>query len=226
MHAACPCPARYLLLFTAAVVVAALLLATGCSTVADGSWQEPRTENAPFDEVLVVAVVSQRRMRSDIERRLSDEIETRGSRATASVNIEARLAHEAKSPESVIAMIEDTGADAVVVVRWVEQTVEAHQSQSKAYVDIGPQITVIEDPHVTEVWYSDYTIHETATQLEATSDTKVQALVYDVADGARLVYKVDVETKYEENGSDSTFVIADNIAIAVAKQLHHAGLVR
>jgi hypothetical protein len=62
--------------------------------------------------------------------------------------------------------------------------------------------------------------------LEATSDTKVQALVYDVADGARLVYKVDVETKYEENGSDSTFVIADNIAIAVAKQLHHAGLVR
>ncbi len=213
-------PVRLLFIF------AAVTLVTGCSTVADGAWQEPRTLNAPFDTLLVVATVSQHRMRKDIERRLSAEIETRGSQATASVDIEVRLEHEAKSPEHIIAMIEDTGPDAVVVVRWIEQTVDAHQSQSKAYVKVGPQVTIIEDPHVTEIWYSEYTIHETATQLEFTSDTKMEALVYDVADGARLVYKVDVETKYEETGSDSVFVIADNIAVAVARQLHHAGLVR
>ena len=225
MHTIRRHPDRLVLFFSAAAFVAALLLATGCSTVAKGTWQEPRTENAPFDEVLLVAVVPQHRMRSDIERRLSAEIAMGSSQATASVDIEARLQHEAKSPESVIAMIEETDADAVVVVRWITQTVDVDQSQSKAYVDTGPQVTVIEDPHVTEIWYSDYTIHETATQLVATSDTKMEALVYDVADGARLIYKVDVETKYEENGSDSIFVIADNIAVAVSKQLHHAGLV-
>ena len=208
------------------VVIAILLLVSGCSTVADGTWQKPRTTNAPFENVLVVAVVSSNRMRKDLERQLAEYIALGGSKASSSMLVESKLEHTPKSRESIIAMIEDTSADAVLVVRLVGESVTAGKTQAKAYVNVGPQAEIIEHPHVTEVWVSDYSLHQTEGFLVAESDTKMEALLYDIADKGRVVYKISVESRYEEDRGDPTFVISDNVATAVARKLRHAGLVR
>jgi len=209
----------------APLVSSICLLAAGCSTVATGTWQTPRTENAPYKNILVVAAIPYEEMRRDLEDLLSTEISAGGSNAASSRSIEHKQPHEPKSPESIITMIGETGADSLLVLRIIDQSVKLGKTPDKGYVNIGPQIGVIEDANVTEVWASDYSIGQTQGQMVAKSDSKMEAILYDVKDKGRAVYTIEIETKYEENGGDSTYVIAGNIATAVNNKLRQAGLI-
>jgi hypothetical protein len=207
------------------VSLAVLLLVSGCSTTATGDWEGPRADNAPYDDILIIAVSPDPDMRHALENVLTDVISAGGTKASASMHLESDMEHPPRTSENVAAMAKKINADAVLAIHWVGETVKAGRTKAEAYVDLGPQVTVIETSGYTEVWASDYTIHQVEGQLVADSDTKMEATLYDVADQGRGVYKIAVETKIEEDG-DSNYVIADNVATAITKNLRQHGLIR
>jgi hypothetical protein len=207
------------------VMAATLLLLGGCSTVSTGNWQEPRTTNIPYDNILIIGVTPDADMRLELEQHCAEGINVGVTRATKSIYLEPDVDHPPQTQASLHAMLNKTGADAVLVIRVLSKSVKAGKTQAEAYINIGPQITVIQDPGVTEVWLSNYTIHQTDGQLIAKTDSRMEAFLYDVKDNGRGVYKISVETKIEENGGDPTYVVASNVATEITKDLRQDGLI-
>jgi len=223
-------PFRRKLAFTLCILVP-LCFVAGCaasnSTRATGSWQEPQTKNGPFVKVLVVAVAGDPDMRRDLEEQIARDINGAGGVATSSLAIEANQPHPPKTPENLTALVKQVGADAVLVLRGAGETVGEGETKDQAYVDIGPQLTIEAAPDMTAVWASDYSIKQTGSQLIAKTDTKLAALLYDVADNNRAVYRVAIEAKYaDEGGSDPEWVISGRVANAITGKLRSAGLIR
>lgn len=216
---------------TRSVSLLAMLLLVGCTggnrTTADGTWQGSPSKYAPFSRVLVVAVTGDASMRRDLEEQLVRDINAAGGMATSSIQIEANQPHPAKTAESMTAMVKAAGADAVLVVRPAGESVGAGKTKDQAYVNIGPQLTIESSPDMTMVWASDYTIKQTGSQLIAETDTRLDVLLYDVADNNRAVYRIAVESRYaDEGGSDPDWVISGNVADSITGKLRSAGLIR
>jgi hypothetical protein len=201
------------------------ILLTGCSTTSSGNWQEPRTTNSPFQNVLVVAATSYDDRRLELEDQLTDMLKSGDTTATASIHLEMKMAASPRSHENVLAALTETQADALLVLSLVDMQITPDQSQSKAYVNLGPHIVVIEDAVVTEIWASNYSIHETETQLITKDTARIQAVLYDIADSGRAIYTLNVKTKFKEEGGEPNYDLANNVAKAVSKKLRHAGLV-
>ncbi len=71
----------------------ALLLTPGCGTrtSATGVWSEPRPAQVPYQNVLVVGVMPNSRMRRSFEQQVTDAIAAGGTRATASVFVSSEM---------------------------------------------------------------------------------------------------------------------------------------
>jgi len=201
--------------------------AAGNRTTVDGAWQGAPSQNAPFTKLLVVAVAGDATMRRDLEEQLVRDINAAGGAATSSIQIEAKQPHPAKTAASMTAMVTAAGADAVLVIRTAGESVGAGKTKDQAYVNIGPQLTIETSPDMTMVWASDYTIKQTGSQLIAETDTRLDVLLYDVADNNRAVYRMAVESWYaDEGGSDPDWVISGNVANSITGKLRSAGLIR
>jgi uncharacterized protein YbjQ (UPF0145 family) len=212
------------------IVAAALLLAAcagGNRTTESDTLLEPRPQNAPFTQLLVVAIAGDADLRDDLEQQLVTDIRAAGGSATSSSTIEANQPHPAKTPENMTAMVKAVGADAVLVVRTANEKVGEGETEDQAYVELGPQLTIEDSPDMTAVWASNYTVKQTGSELIAETDTRLEAILYDVADNNRAVYRVSVDTRYaDEGGSDPEWVISGRAATAISGKLRGAGLIR
>jgi hypothetical protein len=210
--------------------ITALTLLAGCagsnSTTAEGSTQGVPAKNAPYTKLLVVATAGDADLRRDLEEQLVRDIAAAGGSAIASHSIETSQPHPAKTPENMTAMVQSAGADAVLVVRTAGETVASGESEDQAYVKLGPQLTIEASPDMTMVWASDYTIQQTGSELIAKTDTRLEALLYDVADDNRAVYRIAVDARYaDEGGGDPEWVISGRAASAITAKLRGAGLI-
>jgi hypothetical protein len=201
------------------------IMGCGTGTSATGTWREPRSANAPYAHVLVVGVSPNSRVRRSFEHQLTDAISTGSTRASASVFVASEIGAGALSPQTVRAMVEKSGADAVLVTRLLGRTVTSGMSQERVDVKAGRTVTVIENPGVTEVYAANYSLTREPGELVAKSDAIIETSVYDVADNGRIVYVITTNTKFEEVDGDAIVDITGNMVDAIAARLRSDRLV-
>ncbi|MEJ2138730.1 MAG: hypothetical protein P8Y61_04630 [Gammaproteobacteria bacterium] len=199
-------------LISVSALLAGSVLLAACTTRTQDTWVGARPANAPYRNILVTAVSWTEEMRVDMEELLTDDLTSGNTRALSSYRIEAARQRRYQSKEHVLELVRDTNADALLVVWMVDKTVQEALTQSKAYVDYGPEVTV-------------YDIKETPQLIVANTDTRMEAVLYDVTDHTRPVFTIDIEEKHRENGGDANWVIATDIAAAINKDLRRAALV-
>jgi hypothetical protein len=206
-------------------LLAGSVLLAACTTRTQDTWVGARPANAPYRNILVTAVSWTEDMRVDMEELLTDSLSTGYTQALSSYRIEATRERRYQSKEHVLELVSDTNADALLVVWMVDKTVQEALTQAKAYVDYGPEVTIYEHPHMTEIWVSNYSIKETPQLIAGNTETRMEAVLYDVTDHTRPVFTVDVEEKHRENGGDANWIVATDISAAIDKDLRRAGLV-
>jgi hypothetical protein len=165
-------------------------------------------------------------LREDMEQLLRDGIASGGSKAHAAFFLEKDLQHAPRTQASMLAMVKQTSADALLVVRVTDEVVKPGMTKEEAYINIGPQVTIVDNPNSTEVWASNYTIGQTPGQFIAKVNTTMQAILYDIKDNGRGVYKIVVSTKTNEDGGDSDDIIANKVSTQMLKKLQQAKLIR
>jgi hypothetical protein len=200
-----------------------LLLTAACSTTSSGDWLEPRTDNGPFTNILVIAVLPWAESRLVVEEQLVYSLSEDGTQGFKSIYIEGELEEEAHTKANLNAMIAKTNADAVLVLRFIDQDVEAGKTQQKLYynVDGGGYLY----GYYGNAWAYEVSRHQTDALLTAKIETDVELTLYDVADEGRPVYRLQVKNKFENEGDGSTLYIAGDIADRTATRLRLAGLI-
>lgn len=201
------------------------IMGCGTGTSATGTWREPRSASAPYGHVLVVGISPNSRVRRSFEHQLTEAISTGGTRATASIFVASEMGAGALSPETVRAMVEKSGSDAVLVTRLLGRTVTSGMSQERVDVKAGRTVTVIESLGVTEVYAANYSLNKEPGELVAKSKAIIETSVYDVADNGRVVYVITTNTKFEEVDGDALVDITGNLADAIAGRLRSDRLV-
>ena len=198
---------------------------SGCATTSRSEWKAPRPASAPYENMLVVAVSWTENLRRDIEELVVNELANDQTRVLSSYRIETEQERRYQSKEHILELLQETDADSLLVVWIVSEEVKMALTQAQGYIDYGPQVTVYEHPHMTEIWVSDYTVKETQQLLTDDIDIRMEAVLYDVQQNAHPIYAIDVETKYEETGSDTDWIVATRISEVISKKLRSAGLV-
>lgn len=214
---------------TRAIICMLMMLAVagcGTGTTASGDWTGQKPVSMPYTQVLVVGVAANSRMRRSFEQQAVEAITAGGSAASASIFVASGMNLGPLDRDSVLAMVKKTDADAVLITRLVDRTVTMGQTQGKAYVKVGPQITVIEEPGLTEIYESNYTVHPVEGLAVAKSDANIESTLYDVRDNGRAVYKVAVNTRFEETDAEVIVDVAGNLAEAITGKLRGDGLIR
>ena len=210
-----------------ALAVAMALVAAGCGTgtSATSEWKQPQPVDLPYRHVLVIGVSPNSRVRRGFEEQMVDAIVKGGTKATGSIFAGSAMGSEALTPENVKAMVASTGADAVLVTKLLTRTTKMAETQQKVDIKAQPSITITEEPGLTTVFASDYTMTIEPTELMVKSKATIEATLFDVADKGRLVYRVAVNSKFEEETGDEVLDIVGNIADAIAGELRRDKLV-
>jgi hypothetical protein len=208
--------------------IVALLFTAGCTTTTSGSWEEPRTENAPYQHVLVVALTQSDDMRISLERQLAENLSVGGSRASASMSMATASKDAPRTRETVLAMVKDKNADAVLLLRVADASVGLGKSKKEKdkYLFGG----AIESEATSKKEQDSWATPRTSNPTDALPDSKIKAEMtadlYDIADNVRIVYSIDVKTRHKEKGGEMIFYLSSNIAEGVANKLISNGLVK
>ncbi len=213
-------------LATGIITLGLSIVFSGCTTTVKTAWKEPRPTDAPYENILVVAASWTPNLRQDIEELVVKDLTNDKTQVLSSYRIEVEQQRRYQSKEHIVQLLQETGADSLLVVWMVSEEVKPALTQAKGYIDYGPQVTVYEHPHMTEIWVSNYSIKETEQLLTDDIDIRMEAVLYDTKQRAQPIYAIDIETKYEETGSDTDWIVATRISEAIGKKLRSAKLVK
>ena len=225
----------YVMHATLAVLIFALI--SGCTTTTSGSWEDPHTENAPYNNVLVVALHNNDSIRDTLERQVAKRISgnmtsantaNNSSKASASTTLVTKLKDAPQDRESILTMSRKIDADAVLVLQVADSSVKLGKSKKeKNKFLFGGQI---EDNTVSSSkkgsWETPRTTNETDILPDTKIDVEMQAVLYDTEDNGRAVYTIDVKTKYKEKGGELIYTLSSNIAEGVSNKLRQEGLIK
>lgn len=214
-----------------ALCVGLLVLETvGCATSAtnvEGAWQSPRTRTEPFEAVLVVALAPRANVRSAFEITLANAIESSGNaRAVPSYTLLPQSTSRL-SRDIVLSMATTMAADAVLVTRQLDQTVEAGQSPGKAVQRRGRAVAIShnEDSSLTMVIASNYSTEFQEGYGVFKADNVMDTLVYQPA-AEKMVYRATSRTQFNVGPENPIENGAAVFAAAVATQLRKDGVIR
>lgn len=204
-----------------------LLAASGCGTGtrATGEWNEPRPVGLPYHHVLIVGATPNSRVRRSFEEQMAEDIAKGETDASPSILIGSAMGTEAINRDTVAAMTESTGADAVLVTRLISRTTKPGKTQEKVDIKAQPMLSITKEPGLTTVFASNYTMTLEPGEDIIKSNARIESVMYDVDDNGRPVYKVAVTSKFTESTGDELMDITGNIADAISKALHEAKLV-
>jgi hypothetical protein len=219
----------YLRVMHATFAVLIFAVVSGCTTTTSGSWEDPRTENAPYNNVLVVALTSTDSTRVTLERQVAKSISgISSSRATTSTSQVTKLKDAPRDRESILTMSRKIDADAVLFLQVEDSSTKLGKSKKeKNKFLFGGQI---EDNTVSSSkkgsWETPRTTNETDILPDAKIDVEMQAVLYDIVDNGRAVYTINVKTKYKEKGGELIYTLSSNIAAGVSNKLRQEGLIK
>ncbi len=203
------------------------LVIAGCSTGVrvSGTWQPPRPASIPYSNILVVCIFPSGRARKIVEQEMVDGFSTGSTQAMASFRIEQKMGVQPLSREHVMAMVKETGADAVVVTRMLDHSAEAGKGKDEAHTKVGPQVKVIETENTTQVWAGNYSIEQTPGQAIIMNNVFLESTVYDVSDNGRPIYKAWTESSFKIDRNTYMENVTRDVANAIVKKVRRAGLI-
>ena len=215
-----------------ALCVGLLVLETvGCATSAtnvEGAWQSPHTRTEPFDAVLVVAIAPDANARRAFEITLVNAVASSGkARAVPSYTLFPQSTSQL-SRDIVVSMARTTAADAVLVTRILDQTVEDGQSPGKAVEHRGPSVAIShnEDWSMTTVIATNYSTEFQEGYRVFKAYNVLDTLVYEPKAGERLVYRATTRAHFDVGPENPIEKAAAVFARAVATRLRADGVIR
>lgn len=220
------------LLIRIAAVAAALLTSACTGTSVTGNWEDPRTQNAPYGNVLVVALLGHETTRLEMERQLTRELSAGGTRVTASMNLNDGLKNAPRTREEIIAMTEARKPDALLVLRVQDADLGLGKSkQEKSKYLFGGNDAVVGSKEATDEkkdgsWETRGELNVTDVLPDAKIQLYIDASLYDVNDEGRAVYTIELDTRYKNKGDNMIYELTSNTALAIGKELRAKGLVR
>jgi hypothetical protein len=207
------------------------LAAAGCAATSGtsvGEWQQPRTREAPYQTVLVVAVAPDSNARRVFEQTVAAAITDGGGRGIGAYTLSQQVGTSKLSKEVVIAMAEKSGADAVLVTRMLSQ--EAHQgkSQEEAILHVGRSTSVAqnEDASMTAVMTSNYAVEVVPGSMVIEADAVMESSLYEPATGEKLIYRATTRGHLELGPGDRVEQFAQRFALTLSQRLRSDGVIR
>lgn len=200
-------------------IAATLLLAGACETtpVPETTVKRvliaPDVPNAPYETVLIVGATPDRESDRMIEEGLRREL---GKRRVEPVSFVRRSSVTRPSEDAVRALVDETGADAVLVVsgRFEALQVERHEER----VDVDPQVR---GGNLLDFFRYDYKEVTSPAYDDVRIDVVFVSDVYDVETKQR-VYSVESGTAH----GSTNYEIVTAEARAIVRRLAKDGLIR
>jgi outer membrane lipoprotein SlyB len=206
------------------------LAAAGCATTSynsTGEWQQPRSRDVPFQNVLVVTIVPDSDARRAFEKTVADAITDGSAWGVAAYSISGETASKL-TKDMVVAMAEESGADSVLVTKVLDRAAQLARDREEAIVHVGPITKVVqsEDSSFTRSLTTNYAIEVVPGSLVIEAEAVLESSLYEVATGYKLVYRATTRGHFELSGYDRIEQVADRFALAVIKRLRSDQVIR
>jgi hypothetical protein len=179
-----------------------LALASGCSsTKSYGDWQGPKPLLLPYSKILIVVDTPYTELRQELEQQLLAGATQGGTLATAAINLES--GNQAVTQESLVVMLEEAYADSLLLVKFSHRILASDGDLDTA-INIAPQTGFV-----------------TQTELPslANNSALVDTTIYDIMQGGRAVYVIDIETIFRDKGPDTVYYAAVDLADVILDEL-------
>jgi hypothetical protein len=201
-------------------LAALALVLGGCATSSvKQSWKSPACQDRQFKKIAILAVDEREFVRQALESRFLRDFREHGQAAMDTFEVLSASAIQADKAGAAARFIAE-GADAILIVRLVDQTTYDHQVQ--AY----PQLGV---PHVSGYdnydWYDFYTVACTAgvpSWSHVTQDIYLDSSLFDLKSKQRLWSALTLTVL---NQDADKLVVADSLVAKLVSKLHQDGLV-
>jgi len=206
------------------------LAAAGCATTSynsTGEWQQPRSRDVPFQNVLVVTNLPDLDVRRTFEKTVADAITDGSTRGVAAYSISGETASKL-TRDMVVSMAENIGADSVLVIKVLDRAAQAAIGREETIVHVGPVTKVVqsEDSSFTRSLTTNYVIEVVPGSLVIKADALLESSLYEVASGYELVYRATTRGHFELSGYENIDYVANRFALAVVKRLRGDQVVR
>lgn len=202
----------------------------GCATTSSGSageWQQPQLRKAPYQTVLVVAVMPDREVRRAIDQILAAEISKGDAKGISGFSVAREMEESKLSRDLVIAMAEKTGADAVIITRVVDKDARIGDRRGDVVVKYNPGVlvTTSEDSSMSSVMASNYWVEVTPGSSTIDGDAVLESYLYEPATGDKLIYRATSQGKFRINAGERIEGVAEDFAVLISKQLRRDGVI-
>jgi hypothetical protein len=206
------------------------LAAAGCATTSynsTGEWQQPRSRDVPFENVLVVTIVPDADARRTFEKTVAAAITDGSALGVAAYSISGETASKL-TRDMVVAMAEDSGADSVLVTKVLDRAAQLAREREEALVHLGPTTKVVqsEDSSFTRSLTTNYAIEVVPGNLVIEADAVLESSLYEAATGYKLVYRATTRGHFELGGYEGIEHVANRFALAVVKRLRSDQVIR
>jgi hypothetical protein len=221
-------PVRVLIL---ACLLPVLAACTPPLTVASG-WKEGARPAKPYSKVLVVAVSEDFDRRRLFENALAGELAAGGTTGIPSTR--TMLTTDVLDRESVGALVRSTGAEAVLVTRLANQTVDVKQQRDrevlKSDVPGAPAVgsPTVEGPYFYNVYTYDYSVTSEPGALVVNRDVTVTTDLFEAGQGERI-YTIRSEVRFSNAPTldqNTDVAVIDRVATEIARRLRRDRAVR
>jgi hypothetical protein len=209
---------------TAALLILLTAMVSGCTTTLSGHPEGPHPGNAPYSNILVVALGIADSGRVTLERRLVANIAAGGSAAKSSIALAPKMADAPRTSEQIKSMLNETGADALLLVRLADSSAKLGKTQKEKYFESHLKETPASSDD-SGSWASITSTNATDDLPDTKISVELEATLYDVAEDGRVVYSIDVKSKHKEKGGGIALALSNNVAEAVSNELHKKGFI-
>jgi hypothetical protein len=202
-------------------IVCATLALTACASnaILSSAWHDDAYKRKTFERILVVGVSEDQFRRRGFESAVVDALT--GNRTEAISSIEIMDADTALTDASVDAAGDKIQADAVLVTRLTNTTVQAKEIDSR--VDVQAQA---KGGNIVDFFRYDYKDVENPGYLQAKISFVLSSNLYETA-GGTLVYSIETVTSDKNTDYNSVvFDIIENTSVKIGQRLRRDGLAK
>jgi hypothetical protein len=200
----------------------ATMLLAGCTrpTTAESQWSDGVKPGATFSRIVLVGVSPNFTNRCRFERLLQESL---GPAAITSCS--RMTSQDPLTREAIVRIVGETGADAVLSTRLVDGRARLDDGTSSEtrgenyYKPTGYGYDPYYGPFGVPVVYGEFVAEQPALTLTRT--VVISSNLYD-AKTAAMIYSLDTVAHNKE----SQFAVADEVTVAIAKQMRRDGLIR
>ena len=201
------------------IAVCALWLCGCASTSIKQSWKSPAFQGGQVQKIAVVAVDERGLVRQGFENRLVAEMRSLGQGSITTFNL-LGLPEMKADKEAAATQLRAAGADAVFIVRLVDQVTYEHQVQATPALYV-PTI----DGYAGYGWYDCYSVafmNMGVVWSGTTRDIYLDSSLFDLKTGKRL-WSVVTMTALKEDATDRLAVV-DALVAKVGNAMRKDGI--